>query len=123
MPRGKQITKEAKEPDSKYKSKVVAKFINMVMNSGKKSLAQKIVYNALESVNKDDVKEARVYFEDAVKNLMPEVEVRSRRVGGANYQIPVPVKYDRSETLALRWLISAARGRKGTPMSQKLASE
>ena len=123
MPRGKQITKEAKEPDSKYKSKVVAKFINMVMNSGKKSLAQKIVYNALESVNKDDVKEARVYFEDAVKNLMPEVEVRSRRAGGANYQIPREVRPERRQFLSMKWIIDAARAKKGKPMHEKLAEE
>src|SRR3989344_3959960 len=113
MPRGGITKKRIKEPDNRYKSKVIAKLINMVMFSGKKSIAIKSVYSALEEINADDIKEARRYFEEAIKNIMPEMEVRSRRVGGANYQIPMPVRHDRAETLALRWLIESARKQKG----------
>ena len=123
MPRGRKITKIIREPDSKYKSRVVTKFINLIMEDGKKSVAQEIVYSVMDNLNKDDIKEARNYFEEAIKNVMPEVEVRSRRVGGANYQIPIPVKYDRAETLAMRWILTAARNKKGAPMVNKLTAE
>ena len=123
MPRGRKITKIIREPDLKYKSRVVTKFINLIMEDGKKSVAQEIVYSVMDNLNKDDIKEARNYFEEAIKNVMPEVEVRSRRVGGANYQIPIPVKYDRAETLAMRWILTAARNKKGAPMVNKLTAE
>jgi len=123
MPRGKIITKEQKEPDTKYKSRVITKFINMVMLDGKKSVALKIVYGMMDALQEEDAKETRNYFENAVKNVMPEVEVRTRRVGGANYQIPVPVKHDRAETLALRWIIAAAKGQKGIPVAKALTNE
>lgn len=122
MPRGRVIKKEPKVPDPFYKSRVVTKLINMIMVDGKKSLAKNIVYNMLADLS-EDKKEARQYFEGAVKSVMPNIEVRSRRVGGANYQIPVPVKHDRSETLALRWIIDAARAKKGKSMAQKLTEE
>ena len=123
MSRGKIAVREPKEPDTKYKSRVVSKFINMVMLGGKKSTARKIVYDVLESIDKEDIKEARRYFEEAVKNVMPEVEVRTRRVGGANYQVPVPVKHDRAETVAMRWILDAAKKQKGAPISVGLTSE
>lgn len=123
MSRGGIIPKPPREPDARYKSKVIAKFINMVMESGKKSLAKRIVYEAIHALNPEDIKEAKRYFEEAVKNLMPEVEVRSRRVGGANYQIPVPVRFDRSETLALRWLIDTCKSRSGSPFADRLSEE
>lgn len=123
MARGKPINRPEKEPDSRYKSRVVTKLINLVMKGGKKSTARKIVYDALEQINAEDVKEARRFFEEAVKNVMPETEVRSRRVGGANYQIPMPVRHDRSETLALRWIIDACRSQKGRPFTARLVDE
>ncbi len=123
MPRGKSLNRTPREPDFKYKSKVVSKLINMVMEHGKKSLAEKMVYDALDSLDAADIKEKRQYFEDAIKNLMPEMEVRSRRVGGANYQIPMPVRHDRSETLALRWLVDSSRSQKGSPFSKNLLEQ
>lgn len=123
MPRGRSARRDPKEPDSKYKSVVVTKTINMIMHGGKKSVARKIVYEVMDNLNSDDPKESKRYFEEAVKNVMPDVEVRSRRVGGANYQIPIPVKHDRAETLALRWIIGAARNRKGTTMVKALTDE
>ena len=123
MSRGKIAVREPKEPDTKYKSRVVSKFINMVMLGGKKSTARKIVYDVLESIDKEDVKEARRYFEEAVKNVMPEVEVRTRRVGGANYQVPVEVRSERRTALAIRWIVESARTQKGKPMAERLAEE
>lgn len=123
MARGKPINKQPKEPDAKFKSRVVSKLISMVMYDGKKSIARKIVYESLDKVGNDDPKESRRFFEEAIKNLMPELEVRSRRVGGANYQIPVPVRHDRAETLAMRWLIDAARASKGRPFADRLTNE
>lgn len=123
MPRGKPINKAPKEPDAKYKSRVITKLINLVMLDGKKSVAKSVVYDALKELDKEDVKEGRKFFEDAIKNIMPEVEVRSRRVGGANYQIPMPVRHDRAETLALRWLIDSVRNQKGKPFSERLLNE
>lgn len=95
----------------------------MIMLDGKKSVATEIVYDMMENLEQKDAKEARKYFEEAVKNVMPQTELRSRRVGGANYQIPIPVKHDRSETLALRWIIESARSKKGKTMAQRLTDE
>jgi small subunit ribosomal protein S7 len=120
--RGKRAIKRIVEPDFHYKSKVVSKLIQLVMQSGKKGLAEKIVYGFIARLNEDQ-REARRIFEDAVKNVMPQVEVRSRRVGGANYQIPVPLKHERSEALALRWIIEAARNAKGKTIEQRLLDE
>ena len=96
--------------------------INMIMYSGKKSIAKSIVYSTLDLIH-EDLKESRRIFEEAVKNVMPDFEVRTRRVGGANYQIPMPLKHGRSETLALRWLIDTSRSAKGKPMKDRLANE
>ena len=123
MPRAKITNKRQKEPDTKFKSRIVAKMITEVMLDGKKSIATKIVYDMMDKLNNDDPKESRRYFEEAVKNVMPDMEVKSRRVGGANYQIPMPVRHDRSETLAIRWLVDAARSQKGTAMVTKLTNE
>lgn len=122
MSRGKPIKREQKEPDMIFKSRVVAKAINMIMLDGKKSTAKKILHGMMNAIN-EDKKEARRIFEEAVKNVMPSVEVRSRRIGGANYSIPVPLKHDRSETLALRWIINVSRSKKGKPMHLKLLDE
>ena len=119
-------TKQAKNKiisaDPLYKSRVVARLINKVMKGGKKSLAEGIVYTVLDNLSKDR-KEALISLEQAVKNVMPKQEVRSRRVGGATYQIPFPLKHDRSEALAIRWLVDVAKSRKGKPMNEKLLEE
>lgn len=96
--------------------------INVVMAAGKKSTAQEIVYNAIDKLA-EDKKEALQMFEDAVKKVMPAQEVRSKRVGGATYQVPTPVKHERSEALAIRWIVDAAKAKKGKPMNEKLFEE
>ncbi len=112
------------KPDPKYKNKMMGKFINCLMVGGKKSTAQRIFYSALEDVHKKvKDKEPVEIFDIAIRNAKPLVEVRSRRVGGATYQVPVPVPQKRQISLAYRWIIGAARGKKGRPMHQKLADE
>lgn len=120
--RSKRAKKRPLESDPIYKSKVVNRMINVVMLDGKKSIAQKIVYGVLEKLS-DDRKEAVKIFEEAVKNVMPVKEVRSRRIGGATYQVPYPLKHDRSEALAIRWLVNAARDKQGTDMITRLHKE
>ena len=120
--RGKRVKKIETPTDPLYKSRVVTRVINKVMWAGKKDLAEKIVYGALENLSPDQ-KEATRLFEEAIQKLMPKMEVRSRRVGGATYQIPIPVRHDRSEALAIRWLIGAARAKKGKPMVESLTNE
>ena len=110
-------------PDSKYGSQVLAKFINFVMYDGKKSVAEKIIYTALDQIKKKTKEDPIKIFNDAVNNIRPNLEVRSRRVGGATYQVPVEVKTKRSQTLALRWLLEASRKRKNKTMSDKLFNE
>ena len=110
------------EADPVFKSKLVTRFTNVLMLDGKKSLARTILYKTIESLN-EDKKAALVMFEDAVKNVMPKMEVRSRRVGGATYQVPVPLKHERSEALAIKWLIEAARSKKGMPIKDRLQGE
>jgi len=120
--RSKRAKKRPLEADPIYKSKVVNRTINVVMLDGKKSTARKIVYGVLERLS-DDRKEAVKMFEDAVKNVMPTKEVRSRRIGGATYQVPYPLKHDRAEALAIRWLVRIARGKSGTDMVTRLHKE
>ena len=120
--RGKKAKKRITQTDPIYKSKVVERFINLMMFSGKKSLSRQIVYTSLEKLN-EDKKEAVKIFEQAVKNVMPSQEVRSRRVGGATYQVPMPLKHDRAEALAMRWIVTVARGKKGKPMTVRLFEE
>jgi small subunit ribosomal protein S7 len=111
-------------PDPRFKNKMVGKFINCLMRGGKKSLAQKIFYDALGEVKKKvPDKEPVDIFLTAINNVKPVIEVRSRRVGGATYQVPVPVPAKRQISLAYRWIIGAARGKKGRPMHLKLADE
>ena len=110
-------------PDSKYGSQALAKFINFVMYDGKKSVAEKIIYTALDQIKKKTKEDPIKIFNDAVNNIRPNLEVRSRRVGGATYQVPVEVKTKRSQTLALRWLLDATRRRKNKSMSDKLFYE
>ena len=111
-----------RRPDSLYQSEAISRFINTVMLDGKKDTARKVVYDALDIIKKGDVDPLET-FETAIRNVAPLMEVRSRRVGGANYQVPREVPQQRRVSLAYRWLINAARARKGKPMAQKLADE
>ncbi len=124
MPRGKNAPKRVIMPEPKFNSVLLAKFINMIMKNGKKTIAQDIVYTALDKIAevKKETNCLKLFTEiiDAVK---PQVEVRSRRVGGANYQVPMPVSSERQNALAFRWIIAAATARKGKAMSERLSSE
>ncbi|MDD9868150.1 MAG: 30S ribosomal protein S7 [Candidatus Campbellbacteria bacterium] len=112
------------EPDHRYNSLKVSQLINYVMRCGHKERAQNIVYKALDiTKEKTKSKEALAVFEEAVNNVGPNMEVRSRRVGGANYQVPREVSQKRRQALALRWIVASARNKKGAPMYQKLAEE
>lgn len=121
--RGKRATKRVIKPDPKYNSVQIAKFINKIMERGKKSVAQKIVYDAFEIINKKTGKEVLETFSQAIKNISPTMEVKGRRIGGANYQVPIVVSAERKLALAYRWLIEAAQKKKGKKMSEKLADE
>jgi small subunit ribosomal protein S7 len=121
--RGSKATKRELAPDPKFGSVVIAKFINAVMHGGKKSVAQSIVYRAFEQVEEETKNDPLEVFAAAMKNIAPSMEVRSRRVGGGNFQIPFPVRGDRRQALAFRWLLGAARARKGKPMADRLAAE
>jgi small subunit ribosomal protein S7 len=110
-------------PDPKYGDMVLAKFINIIMRSGKKSIAEKIVYGALNEINDKGNIEPLEIFNKALENIKPAVEVKSRRVGGATYQIPVEVKTARSMTLAMRWIVGAAKNRNEKDMGSRLAGE
>jgi small subunit ribosomal protein S7 len=110
-------------PDPKYGDRILAKFINMVMDSGKKAVAERIVYGALDEVEKKGRSDALNIFKQALENVEPNVEVKSRRVGGATYQVPVEVRQTRRVALAMRWLVDAARKRNEKSMGQRLAGE
>jgi len=109
--------------DPIYNNKVITKLINQVMLDGKKGTAEKICYGALDIVKEKTGKNALEVFEQAMKNIMPVLEVKARRVGGANYQVPIEVRHDRRQTLGIRWLTNYARKRAGKTMEQKLADE
>jgi small subunit ribosomal protein S7 len=121
--RGKQAPRRKHEPDLKYQSVAITKFINYVMERGKKTVAQKIVYEALDIVAEKTGKPALEAFDLAMRNVAPVVEVKAKRVGGANYQVPMEVRGDRRMALSYRWLLGAARSKKGKGMAQKLAAE
>lgn len=110
-------------PDAKYGDKVLTKFMNNLMVHGKKSVAEKIVYNAFDRVEARLKKAPVEVFHEALDNIKPSMEVRSRRVGGATYQVPVDVRPERREALAIRWLIAAAKGRNENTMEERLAGE
>jgi len=110
-------------PDAKYHDVVLTKFMNSIMLDGKKSVAERIVYGALDRVETKMRTEPLRVFHDALENVRPAIEVRSRRVGGATYQVPVEVRQDRAQALAIRWLISAARGRAERTMADRLSAE
>ena len=123
MPRRGFIAKRAVLPDPIYNSKVVTKLINNIMLDGKKSVAQKIVYDAFDIVKEKEQKDPLEVFEAALENVMPVLEVKARRVGGATYQVPIEIKPERRQTLGLRWLVTYARKRHEKTMSEKLAAE
>jgi len=123
MSRKNQAPRRKFYPEAKYESLVLAKFINFVMYDGKKTVAEKIIYSALDKIKEKTKTDPIKVFNDAINNLRPNLEVRSRRVGGATYQVPVEVKAQRSQTLALRWLLDATRKRKNKTMSDKLFNE
>jgi len=110
-------------PDPKYNSPELARFINKIMKWGKKSTAERVVYGAMDVVERDTRREPLEVFQQALKNATPLLEVKPRRVGGATYQIPTELRTNRSEALAMRWLIRSARARKGMPTMRKLANE
>ena len=123
MPRKGYIAKREVLPDAVYQSKVVTKLINNVMEDGKKSLAQKIVYDAFEIVAEKTGKNALEAFNEAMENIMPVLEVKARRVGGATYQVPMEIRSERRQALGLRWLVRYSRERNEKTMKEKLANE
>ena len=123
MSRKKRAPKRIFLTDNKYKSDLVLKLMNSIMYDGKKTIAEKIVYDALEQIKSKTKDEPINIFNDAIKNVRPTVEVRSRRAGGATYQVPTEVKSKRSQALAIRWLIDASRKRKDKKMSDKIFNE
>jgi len=124
MPRRREVPKRIILPDPKYGNETLAKFINVIMNSGKKSIAEKIVYGALDQIGeRSKGEEVLDVFNKALDNIRPVVEVKSRRVGGATYQVPVEVRPNRRTALAMRWLVEAARKRGEKSMGMRLAGE
>jgi small subunit ribosomal protein S7 len=121
--RGKQAPKRKISPDSRYNSTTIAKFTNYIMKKGKKSVAQSIVYDTFDILKEKTQKNPLDIFDQAIKNVCPLLEIKSRRIGGANYQVPIQVRADRRLLLAFRWIIEAARAKKGKPMKEKLAGE
>ena len=123
MSRKKKAPKKIPVIDPKYKSTIIPKLINSIMYDGKKTVAEKIIYEAIDKIKSKSKEEPINIFNEAINNIRPTVEVRSRRVGGATYQVPVEVKSKRSQALALRWLIDASRKRKDKNMSDKIFNE
>lgn len=121
--RGKQAVKRVINPDPKYGNVSLAKFINHVMCDGKKSVAQSVVYDCLDVIKEKTDKSPIDVFEQAIKQVSPNLEVKSRRVGGSNYQIPMPVRGTRKFALASRWILAATRAKKGASMATRLANE
>ena len=123
MPRRGFTAKRDVLPDPLYNSKLVTKLINNIMLDGKKGVAQKIVYEAFEIINEKTGEDALTVFEKAMENIMPVLEVKARRVGGATYQVPIEVRADRRQTLGLRWLTTYSRNRSERTMKERLAAE
>ena len=121
--RKKRVYKKNRQPDIQFSRVDLGRFINYVMHDGKKSVAERVVYDALEKIKKETKEEGIAVFEKAIANASPMIQVVSRRVGGANYQVPHEVSTDRKFILACRWIIGAARSKKGKPMATKLAEE
>ena len=123
MPRRKRLFDKTWPVDGKYKNPLVGHFIGMIMWDGKRSVAERIVYDAFEIIHERTQKGGLNIFEQAIKMVSPLLELKSRRVGGANYQVPIPVAGDRRQTLAMRWIREACRKQKGKKMAEKLATE
>jgi len=123
MPRRQRITKRTILPDPIYGNTGVAKFVNCLMLGGKKSVAERIVYESFEKIRRSSRREPLDVFETAMRNVTPVLEVKPKRVGGATYQVPVEIRHDRRAALARRWIIRYARGRNGKSMADKLAAE
>jgi len=123
MPRRGAVPKRRVLVDPVYNNRVVTKLVNQIMLDGKKSIAEKVVYGAFEIIREKTGKDPVEVFEQAMKNVMPVLEVKARRVGGANYQVPVEVRSDRRQTLAIRWITNFSRQREGKTMQEKLAKE
>ena len=123
MSRRRKAVKRIVMPDPKYNDKIISKFTSCMMMDGEKSTAEKIIYGALDLIEKKTKSDPLNLFHDALKNVKPQIEVRSRRVGGATYQVPVEVKSKRAQALAIRWLVDSARKRKDKHMSDKIFNE
>ena len=123
MSRKRKLPKKIPIVDPRYKSAVIPKLINSIMYDGKKTIAEKIVYDAIDKIKSKSKEEPIIVFNEAINNIKPTVEVRSRRVGGATYQVPVEVKSKRAQALAIRWLVESARKRKDKSMSDKIFNE
>ena len=123
MSRKRKAPKKLPVIDPKYKSTIIPKLINSIMYDGKKTIAEKIIYDAIDKIKTKSKDEPLNVFNDAINNIRPTVEVRSRRVGGATYQVPVEVKAKRAQALALRWIMDATRKRKNKTMAEKLYAE
>jgi len=123
MPRRREVPKRVILPDPKYGSEMLAKFVNMIMERGKKSVAEKIVYGALDTIAEKGKEDPMGTLEQALDNVRPIVEVKSRRVGGATYQVPLEVPVDRQLGLSVRWIVDFAGARKGQPLQHALAAE
>lgn len=123
MPRKGAVPKRDVLPDPVYGSKLLTKFINQIMYDGKKGVAEKIVYDAFEQVRSKTGKDPMEVFDQAMQNVMPVVEVRARRIGGANYQVPVEVRPERRSTLGIRWLVNYSRARSERDMASRVAAE
>lgn len=123
MPRRKRVFKKSWRPDPVYNNILVGRFICQIMLDGKKDVAQKIVYDAFDLIHEKSKKGGLNVFEQALKNVSPLVALKNRRIGGANYQVPVPVIGDRRQTLAMRWIRESCRKQKGKSMAEKLANE
>ena len=123
MPRRREVAQRKILPDPKFNSELLAKFINVVMLDGKKSIAEAIVYGALDTISEKSGKDHLALFEEALDHIRPDVEVKSRRVGGANYQVPVEVRPERRMTLGIRWIVNYARLRGEKTMNERLSGE
>ena len=123
MPRRREVPKREINPDAKYGNLIVSKFMNSIMYEGKKSVAETIVYGALDTIEGKTKSDPLKVFEQALDNVMPSIEVRSRRVGGATYQVPVEVRTSRRQALGIRWIIAAARERGEKTMTERLSAE
>ena len=123
MPRRREVEKRKTEPDPKFNDRTVGRFTTVIMLAGKKSVAERIVYGAFDIIESKTRNDPLAMFRRALDNVRPRIEVKSRRVGGATYQVPVEVRPERATSLAMRWLVSCARSRDGKSMQDKLANE